>query len=253
MGEGRRLETLAHERAHVLQLDFVHQAWLRPLEANLARRLPHEGWRRRLDYDVLFPALRWTAGLLGPDVGVDGPIEAEADFLGAPVEPSEESGTLRWTYERNLEPGAGGLDRESVQLVGPRLAGDGTRAVLVLPLVRRAGGDSIRWPVGEPLELPLEGVDEVHRETASERLRWTLRITAAGGPDRLFTASGNGSLPDTLRVEEDAVSDASGPLEALLRVQLEGTTPPAASASAGYETVLQLIVRVVWTIGREPG
>lgn len=192
-----------------------------------------------------------------PGGTTDGSARAVEDprirILGAPVEPSEESGTLRWTYERNLEPGAGGLDRESVQLVGPRLAGDGTRAVLALPLVRRAGGDSIRWPVGEPLELPLEGVDEVHRETASERLRWTLRIGAAGGPDRLFTASGNGSLPDTLRVEEDAVSDASGPLEALLRVQLEGTTPPAASASAGYETVLQLTVRVVWTIGREPG
>ena len=82
MGEGQRQETLAHERVHVLQLDFVHQAWLRPLEAKLARRLPHEGWRRRLDYDVIFPALRWTAGLLGPDVGVDGPIEAEAEFLG---------------------------------------------------------------------------------------------------------------------------------------------------------------------------
>ena len=82
MGEGQRQETLAHERVHVLQLDFVHQAWLRPLEAHLARRLPHEGWRRRLDYDVLFPALRWTAGLLGPDAGVDGPIEAEAEFLG---------------------------------------------------------------------------------------------------------------------------------------------------------------------------
>ena len=36
-------------------------------------------------------------------------------------------------------------------------------------------------------------------------------------------------------------------------MQLEGTTPPAASAAAGYETVLQLTVRLVWEIGREPG
>lgn len=82
MDEGQRRETLPHERVHVLQLDFVHQVWFRPLEANLARRLPREGWRQRLDYDVLFPTLRWTADLLGPDVGALGPFEAEAEFLG---------------------------------------------------------------------------------------------------------------------------------------------------------------------------
>lgn len=81
MSERQRRQTLPHERVHVLQSDFAHQAWFRPLETRLARRLPHDGWRSRLDYDVLFPALRWTVGLLGSPVGVDGPIEAEADFL----------------------------------------------------------------------------------------------------------------------------------------------------------------------------
>lgn len=81
--EDQLRETLGHERVHVLQSDFAHQAWFRPLEASLARRLPRGGWHQRLDYDVLFPGLRWTLGLFGSGPGFDDPFEAEAQLLGS--------------------------------------------------------------------------------------------------------------------------------------------------------------------------
>lgn len=83
MNEDQLRETLGHERVHVLQSDFAHQAWFRPLEASLARRLPRGGWHQRLDYDVLFPGLRWTLGLFGSGPGFDDPFEAEAQLLGS--------------------------------------------------------------------------------------------------------------------------------------------------------------------------
>lgn len=81
-GDGRD-GTLAHERTHVLQQDFIHHAWFRPLEEHLARNLPADGLVGSVDYDVLYPALRWTAHTAGWD-GVDAPLEAEADFLEDP-------------------------------------------------------------------------------------------------------------------------------------------------------------------------
>lgn len=68
---------LPHERAHVIQHDFIYQAWMRPLEDRLAGRLPYGGFVRRVDYDLIYPVFSWIAfDPLWPA------IEAEADFLG---------------------------------------------------------------------------------------------------------------------------------------------------------------------------
>lgn len=76
--------TLAHERIHVLQHDFLYQAWFRPLEQRLARELPEAGFTDRLDYHVIGPYLRWTGRLIGWGEALDAPIEAEAEFFGDP-------------------------------------------------------------------------------------------------------------------------------------------------------------------------
>lgn len=78
--ETEKARSLPHERAHVLQLDFVHQAWFRPLEERLARHLPWDGLVDRVDYDLVAPALHWSARALGwHDLAA--PLETEAEFL----------------------------------------------------------------------------------------------------------------------------------------------------------------------------
>lgn len=81
LGEGQREETLAHERAHVLQIDFLHHAWFGPLERKMAEKLPYQGLSSYVDYGVLYPTIRWGGSLLGWDYKLDAPIEAEAEFL----------------------------------------------------------------------------------------------------------------------------------------------------------------------------
>ena len=73
--------TLAHERGHVLQLDFVDHAWFRPLEDHLARRLPRQGLMDRVDYDVLFMGLQWGTSAVGWRDLLHAPLEAEGEFL----------------------------------------------------------------------------------------------------------------------------------------------------------------------------
>lgn len=80
-GGDRRDATLAHERAHVLQQDFIHHAWFRPLEDHLARKLPAEGLVDTVDYDVLHPGLRWTTVHAAGWDGLGTPLQAEAEFL----------------------------------------------------------------------------------------------------------------------------------------------------------------------------
>lgn len=80
-GPARAERSLAHERAHVLQRDFLHHAWFRPLEERLARRLPAGGFADRVDYDLMMPALLWSAGALGWGNPLDAPVESEAEFL----------------------------------------------------------------------------------------------------------------------------------------------------------------------------
>lgn len=72
---------LPHERAHVIQHDFIYHVWLRPLEDRLARSLPWNGLSDRVDYDLVYPGLTWVASALGWSDGLSAPAEAEASFL----------------------------------------------------------------------------------------------------------------------------------------------------------------------------
>lgn len=78
--ERQRARSLAHERVHVLQQDFVHHAWFRPLEEHLARSLPADGLVDTIEYDVVARGLSWTAHALGWDDAA-APLESEAEFL----------------------------------------------------------------------------------------------------------------------------------------------------------------------------
>lgn len=73
-------DTLAHERIHVIQHDFIFQAWTGPLEDWIAGHLPRRMFRERLDFDVAWPAFRWGTALLGWDRFAE-PFEVEAEFL----------------------------------------------------------------------------------------------------------------------------------------------------------------------------
>ncbi len=72
--------TLAHERVHILQHDFIFQAWTGPLEDAAAGHLPANGFRRWLDFDLLWPAFRGGTALLGWS-WLGAPLEGEAEFL----------------------------------------------------------------------------------------------------------------------------------------------------------------------------
>lgn len=210
------------------------------LEARL--RIDGEGTPSRAELTARF----------SPGGHPDGTVRSVASprirLLDRVVEPSAASGALEWLYEHGFELSAAGLDRKAVELVGPRLADDRSPAVVAVPLVRRAGPDSVSLPAGGALELPLDGTPEATR-WPRESLSWTLSLTRAGRSTPLFTARGAGSLPDTLRVQADALDGAAGPLAASLFVHLEATKDPAASGSS-YGTAFRVTVRLAWTIAR---
>jgi hypothetical protein len=81
MPDGQRERSLAHERTHVLQFDFVYHAWFRPLEDHLVGKLPGGGWAGRVDVDAVTPILLWGGDLLGWVDPFAGPGQAEAEFL----------------------------------------------------------------------------------------------------------------------------------------------------------------------------
>lgn len=167
-------------------------------------------------------------------------------LLDGTVEPSAGSGALEWLYGRSFDPSAGERDRTAVELIGPRLADDRSPAVVTVPLVRQAGPETVPFPAGEVLELPLEGAREASRRPPTT-LRWALSLTGVERSAPLFTARGAGSLPDTLRVQAEALDGAAGPLEASLIVHLETTKRPATSGSS-YGAVVRVTVHLSWTI-----
>lgn len=75
-----RRRTLPHEVVHVIQVDFVSQAWTGRLDEWLLDRLPVGGLRSSVHADVTFPAFLWSSSrLFGPEVLE--PLEVEARFL----------------------------------------------------------------------------------------------------------------------------------------------------------------------------
>lgn len=192
----------------------------------------------------------------GADVGGDvRPVaEPALRILGRTVAPSGEREPTVLRYREVFGVAPGDLERTSVELSGPRLREDRPRGVLTAPLVWRAGPDSVAWAEGEDLELPLRGVpDPVDADRLG--LRWNLEVVDPGGPEMLYVAQGVGSLPDTLRVQPDAVaaSAGDGPLEARLDVHLDvrrSNAQLALQAPPGYEMSFVLVTRFAWRVAR---
>jgi hypothetical protein len=71
--------TFAHERVHVIQRDFLGQAWFLPLEERILRDTPLAGLQRYVDINVLTALWFSTVGAMGDPH--DRPNEIEAEFL----------------------------------------------------------------------------------------------------------------------------------------------------------------------------
>lgn len=196
-----------------------------------------------------------------PGVDAEGDVRPVAEptlrILGRSVAPSGEREPTVLRYRDAFGVGPDDLERARVELSGPRLREDRPRGVLTAPLVWRAGPDSVAWAEGEDLELPLRGVpDPVDAERLG--LRWNLEVVDPDGSERLYVAQGVGSLPDTLRVQPDAVATSAGdgPLEARLDVHLDvqmSTAQLALEAAApdpGYEMSFVLVARFAWRVAR---
>lgn len=79
--EGQRRSTLAHERVHVLQDDFLDMAWFRRAERwALARAFGRESVALRVDWDVLASAATTAATDVFGRSAV-WPLEVEAEYL----------------------------------------------------------------------------------------------------------------------------------------------------------------------------
>lgn len=169
-------------------------------------------------------------------------------ILATTLRPTGEGRAGRLDYRQTLTPDAGSAvpDRTTVELRGPRLGGGRPRATVSSPLVGRAGPDTVRLSAGEELALPLRGAPHSVDRVLS-RLRWSLSVRSPGGTGGSFSASGTGSLPDTLRVQPGALpgSPRGEPLRAELRVVLSTRVPAGA---AGYRAALRVSVRLGWVV-----
>lgn len=196
-----------------------------------------------------------------PGIDAEGDVRPVAEpalrILERTVPPSGEREPTGLRYRDAFRVGPGDLERATVELSGPRLREDLPRGVVTAPLVWRAGPDSVAWAEGEDLELPLRGVpDPVDADRLG--LRWNLEVVDPDGSERLYVAHGVGSLPDTLRVQPDAVAAnaGEGPLEARLDVRLDVRMSTAQIAlqapggEPGYAMSFVLGTRFAWRVTR---
>lgn len=187
-----------------------------------------------------------------PGVASGGQVRSPADpslrVLGTTVEPSpdltREPGRLRYRATDTLD--AAELDRAELEIEGPRLSAERPRAVRSLPLIWRAGPDSVRLVEGENLELPLRGAPEATQD-GDLQIQWRLDVQGAEGSGVFFSATGNSSIPDALVVPDGAlpVSTSGGPLEAVLQAAVLVRSPPD---ETGYGTFLAVTARLEWRV-----
>lgn len=210
----------------------------------------------RFDASVLLadgePATLEVEASFEPGAAPGGRVRSPADpslrVLATTVEPSpdltRDPGRLRYRATDTLD--AGELDRAELVIEGPRLSAERPRAVRTLPLIWRAGPDSVQLVEGEDLELPLRGTPG-DTQDGDLKIRWRLDVEGAEGSDVRFSATGSSSIPDTLVVPDGALAGArSGqPLQAVLRATLLVRSPPE---TTGYGTFLGVTVRLEWRV-----
>ncbi len=177
--------------------------------------------------------------------------EPTVRILGRTVSPTGGGQAPRREYRETWDVAAAELDRATVELEGPRFRNDRPRAVLAVPLVWRTGPDSIAWPEGEDLALPLRDPPGGNEPPELAGFRWNLRVLHRDGAEfvSLYSSQGRDALPDPLEVPSAVL--AAGPGDGPLEVQLDVVADARAPAGeAGYEASLQLRGRVVWHVSR---
>jgi len=196
------------------------------------------------------PRTEFNARLVpGADEGGDLRSVAASSLriLDTTIDPSPGSDPTQLTYRYSFNLASDVFERSTVELIGPRLQEGAPRARLTAPVVGRAGTDSINLADGEALKLPLRGAQGV-RDADPADLRWTLVVREQQGSTQLFSSQSTGSLPDTLVVQQDVLTDGpSRTLEALWTAVIEVQEP---AGRAGYARSLRLNIRLRWTITR---
>lgn len=164
--------------------------------------------------------------------------------LGTAVQPAEGMRELRYFAEFDVQ--ASELEGPEVRLEGPRLFADRGRESLALPLVWRAGDDSVVAPASGALELPLRGgADGAFRDVAG--VVWSLEVRSDPGSERLYNATGGGAVPDTLQVPGEVFRDApdADGFEVVARISTNRLVP---AGQPGYQARLALRVTLTWHV-----
>lgn len=177
--------------------------------------------------------------------------EPTVRILGRTVSPTGGAEEPRRSYTETWDVAAAELDRTTVELEGPRLRDDRPRAVLAVPLVWRTGPDSLAWPEGEDLALPLRDPPDGNDASELAGFRWNLRVLHRDGTEivSLYSAQGRDALPDPLEIPSAVL--AAGPGDGPLEVQFDVVADARAPAGeAGYDASLQVRARIVWQVSR---
>ncbi len=143
-----------------------------------------------------------------------------------------------------------GLDGTEIVLEGVRLAGVPGAPEVRLPIVWRAGPDSLVLSPDEDLVLPLRVSTALPREEVV-RLHWGLfvrRLGEDGDPEvTLLTLNREGIPPERLRIPAEWLSEAGRPL----RVELVQDAAGERDASeAGYLFRASLRGQLTWHVAR---
>lgn len=182
----------------------------------------------------------------------DGDVRTVTDpavrVLDRSIRPSAGSGAVWLRYDRSFTLDERSLDRPAVELTGPRL-GERSPSVLTLPVLRRAGPDSVQLAEGEDLELGLLGTDDLTAAGEVERMSWAFSVVDRAASSQLLGIRAEGPIPDTLVVDGDRLSGWSGTesLEASLHVELDAARP---ADTSGYEASLRVDLHLTWEITR---
>lgn len=196
------------------------------------------------------PARGRITGAFRPGTGPDGSQRSVADpgigVFGTTVGPT---GTVSagdaLSYRDSLALSVGDLDRMELVIQGPRLFRDHGRVSVSLPLVWRAGPDTVAPPPTGDLALPLRGTPGAPPGDGGG-LFWSLTVRRAGEGGSLYGAQGRDVVPDTIEVPRAVLeAGSSDVLVARLQVSQNRSLP---AGEAGYSAAFGLSTEIVWHV-----
>lgn len=203
------------------------------------------------------PALVQFSADFRPAADVEGDPEPPADaslrVWDRSLEPTGEGTPFVLAYSSAWTVGPSDLAADRIELHGPRPSGLQARRSVGLPLIWRAGPDSVQAAAGEPVSLPLRGVPAPSVGDPTE-IDWQLIVRDTSQEGRFYREEGSGPPPDTVVVPAGVVpADVPGPpLQARLDVDAAvsvsaRSAPPELS---GYEVRFRMFTRLDWHLLR---